>query len=71
MIETTSDYPIPGEGRGRKPLYPFKTMEADESFPVPEGKLGSVRSLASEYSTGGKLFSVMKIEDGHRCWRVK
>ena len=71
-----TDVPIPsGSERYR---YPFRTMEAGNSFFIAADQMTDphrLRSAASHYAKRkGWAFTIRKVKeadvDGYRCWRV-
>ena len=44
-------------------------MEAGDSFLVPaDWSVSSLRTVAAKFPG---MYSVLRVEDGHRCWRLK
>lgn len=64
-----------GPNCGRKPKYPFKSMEIGDSFALPlryHNRMTAFRQITSMYGRRyGKKFLVIQ-DDTHkpRCWRI-
>lgn len=69
MIAIEKGIPIPNSGAGRTPKYPWRTMEVGDSFFAENVRNVSAMAAAAMRRTGLK-FTVRKVEDGHRIWRV-
>ncbi len=72
-MKIEKDIPIPkGEGRGRKPHYPFGCMEVGDSV-FFEGKNTGSKEYVAANALGayhGKKFSGRTVDGGLRVWRV-
>lgn len=63
--------PIPNDGRGRIPKYPWNEMEVGDSFfaaGMTTKELGS--SLVGARKRTGKNFTSRTVEGGVRVWRI-
>lgn len=64
-----NNMPMPPIKRSR--LYPFANMQPGDSFKVPREQDHRLRSAAYYYARKhGMKFTVARMEDGVRCWRV-
>jgi hypothetical protein len=56
-------------------FYPFEKMKVGDSFAVNEPEAAEkVRGSAAHYAAKygrGKKFSVLRTDEGCRCWRIK
>lgn len=76
MFKVEKDVPVPSCGQG-SPIYPWAEMEAGDSFFVPDGPDGKLRSVqgagwdyCSRYRPDLKCKSRVE-EGGIRIWLVK
>ena len=69
MIAIDKKVPMPPP-HASKQKYPFETMEVGDSFAVPHSvQLGPAAHAWAKRHPGVK-FSVRKVPEGKRCWRV-
>lgn len=72
-MRVTSSYPVPDHLvlAGRPPKYPFRTMAVEESFPVEDDDLRSVRTAVWRQNRNGlRQFIVRQLNGKWRCWRT-
>lgn len=70
-VEKKKSIPAPPK-RGRKPIYPWTTMQKGDSFLFPR-KVGMANARASAWlasSRSSAKFIVRETEEGVRCWRT-
>jgi len=65
-MKVESNIPMPSK-------FPFAGMEVGDSFLVPEGVLRATVTVAAlRYGRkNGMKFTVRKVPEGFRCWRVQ
>ena len=69
-----SHVPIPRMAKGgRKIKYPVADLEVGDSFSVPIGMIGSLRSVVSRYAYNNpkRKFTTRTEGDRVRVWRIK
>lgn len=72
VFEVERDVPRPAHRKTRPHIYPFREMEPGDSFRVPGDLVTRVRSAAKEHGRRyEKKFSVLKTDEGYRCWRTE
>lgn len=57
---------------GRKPTYPWRSMDVGDSFVFPS-RVKKSTALSLTYKTSkqnGKKFVVRSVSEGIRCWRL-
>jgi hypothetical protein len=70
MYEIESNIPMPTIDKGGR-KYPFIGMKVGDSFKVGLDDFKKIRSAAYNFGTrNGMKFSIRKVNDGFRCWRV-
>jgi hypothetical protein len=72
QITIERDVPIPSNsGRGREALFPFGRMAVGDSFSM-DVEATRLRNAAFQYGRShGKKFTVRKLLNETRCWRIK
>lgn len=75
MFEIEKGIKIPEDGNRRNRKYPFREMDVGDSFFVPctdeeYRKIQSTIKSATRKITPND-FTVRKVENGVRCWRIK
>jgi hypothetical protein len=76
VISVEKGIPMPkvrtrGRNGGRRPEYPWATMEIGDSFLFPDHICrGTPYRLCKYASVDGREFRARRTPDGFRCWRV-
>ena len=75
MFEIEKGIPMIAKATGRATKFPFNKMEVGDSFLVLRDQIkseGAFRVSARSYGVHhNKKFSVRKVENGFRCWRIE
>ncbi len=67
-MNLVKNLPIPEPKGGNKPIYPWRTMEIGDSFLAPTKSINGQATHAAQRT--GRKFTVRKVADGWRVWRV-
>ena len=72
-IESHVPIPLKSSKGGRKIKYPVADLEVGDSFTVPIGMIGSLRSVVSRYAYNNpkRKFTTRTEGDRVRVWRIK
>jgi len=72
MFKIENNIPQPEPHLGTKAKYPFTTMEVGQSVFIDGGKHDSNPAIAAKMyaKRSGKKFTIRKIDNGVRVWRV-
>lgn len=73
-IETGIPIPPPGNGKGRVPRYPLRSMQVGDSFLVTDPSVSQTRlgsRLANFGKETGRKFAQRRTAEGIRVWRVE
>ena len=70
-VEIEKGIPLPPIRR-RGPGYPFKSLSVGESFVVPDAPASRISANMSYWARKlGTKYTIRKIEEGYRVWRIK
>ena len=70
MIKIEKNVPLPEDGRRKKTIYPFKTMDVGDSF-VTNVKHGHQSAATASFRYKPRRFTAREVEGGWRIWRTE